>query len=162
MYDNIIVGIADYKVTKSPNKLVTLGLGSCIGICIYDTQNKIGGLAHIMLPCMPANNENALKSPSKYANTAIPLMIEELIQKGACHKNLVAKIIGGANMFENLSNSLHQTIGYRNQLSVKETLKNLKIPILKEELGGNVGRSITLNLEDLKLIVNVRGQSFEL
>ena len=80
MYDNIIVGIADYKVTKSPNKLVTLGLGSCIGICIYDTQNKIGGLAHIMLPCMPANNENALKSPSKYANTAIPLMIEEIIK----------------------------------------------------------------------------------
>lgn len=162
MTENIIVGIAEYKISSNPNKLVTLGLGSCIGICIYDTELKIGGLSHIMLPNMPVNKENFNGSPSKYADTAIPLMVEELIKNGASHKNLVAKIVGGANMFENISNSNNLTIGYRNQLSVKETLENLNIPILKEDLGGNVGRSITLDLKDLKLTIRVRGKSFEL
>ena len=75
--DYVKVGIADYKISANPNGLLTLGLGSCVGICLYDIKMQIGGLAHIMLP--DSSEFKVLKgSENKYAAIAIPEMVKEM------------------------------------------------------------------------------------
>ena len=96
MSETIMVGMADYKVGKTPAKLMTVGLGSCIGVCIYDWQLKIGGMAHIMLP---SSNESSGGKETKYADTCIGLMLADLYKLGAQTNRLRAKMAGGAQMF---------------------------------------------------------------
>ncbi|PKL19411.1 MAG: chemotaxis protein CheD [Spirochaetae bacterium HGW-Spirochaetae-5] len=152
-FDLINVGIADLGVAASPNTLRTI-LGSCVGICLYDPKMKIGGLSHIMLPSSkkPSNN---LK---KYADTAIPLMIEEMIKIGAARDQIVAKLAGGATMFKHSENSLMGDIGKNNILSVREILGQLKIPVLSEEVGGDYGRTIDFYLETGELKIKTIGK----
>ncbi|WP_315121902.1 chemotaxis protein CheD [uncultured Clostridium sp.] len=138
------VGIADLDVGKSPDKIITVGLGSCIGIALYDKTNAIGGLLHIMLP------DSALFSnvtnPLKFADLGIPILIEKMEQKGANKRNLKAKIAGGASMFNFSDKNLVMDIGNRNAVAVKKKLNELCIPIMGEDVGGNKGRTMILNL----------------
>jgi chemotaxis protein CheD len=152
-FDLINVGIADMGVAESPNTLRTI-LGSCVGICIYDPKAKIGGLSHIMLPSSkkPSNN---LK---KYADTAIPLMIDEMIKLGADSARMVAKLAGGATMFKHSENSLMGDIGKNNIVSVREILGSLKIPVLTEDVGGDYGRTIDFYLETGELKIKTIGK----
>ncbi|MBQ3421505.1 MAG: chemotaxis protein CheD [Romboutsia sp.] len=159
MDDKLVkINIADYKVSKYPNKLITLGLGSCIGICIYDEKNKIGGIAHIMLPEKPKNRTIDEKYYNKYADVAIEAMFNEIIKQGGKKDNLVAKIVGGANMFEKINTSPEDSIGFKNQIVVKKILQKLNIPIIAEELGGNTGRTLILDLKELKVSVRSKGE----
>ena len=141
------VGIADYKITTSPGGLLTLGLGSCVGVCIYDIDTRIGGLAHIMLP-----TESAFKGNSgvslKYADVAIPKMVDEMLLMGCQKRNLRAVVVGGGNMFINSTTPLEQSIGFRNQESVKSILSSLAIPIVAEDIGGNMGKTVYFDLND--------------
>lgn len=152
-FDLINVGIADMGVASSPNTLRTI-LGSCVGICIYDPKLKIGGLSHIMLPSSkkPSNN---LK---KYADTAIPLMIDEMLKTGADKGRLIAKLAGGATMFKYTENSLMGDIGKNNIISVKEILVSLRIPVISEEVGGDYGRTIDFYLETGELKIKSIGK----
>lgn len=152
-FDLINVGIADMAIAVSPNTLRTI-LGSCIGTCIYDPKLKIGGMSHIMLPSSkkPSNN---LK---KYADTAIPLMIDEMIKLGAQKERLVAKLAGGATMFKHSENSLMGEIGKNNIVSVREILAVMKIPVLSEEVGGDFGRTIDFYLETGELKIKTIGK----
>ena len=88
----INVGVAQVKISSSPSILRTI-LGSCVGICIYDRIKKIGGLAHILLP----NDQVKGANPEKYADTAIPLLVNQLIKDGAKKEFMSAKIAGGAS-----------------------------------------------------------------
>jgi chemotaxis protein CheD len=133
----ITVGIAELEVAEPPDILRTI-LGSCVGICLYDKKNKIGGLSHIMLPKINDKNSNK----KKYADTAIPLLLEEMLKKGAIIDSITAKIIGGATMFNIPNKSTLFNIGQSNILSVKEILNQLKIKIKAEDLGGDFGRTI--------------------
>ena len=146
----IKVGISDYKVAKSPYKLITLGLGSCVGIAIYDKINKVGGLSHIMLPDSTLFRREV--KVEKFADLAIPKMVEE-ITKGSRNKNLIAKIAGGASMFS-FTDETNGNIGYRNVVAVEEKLKELGIPILGKHTGGNIGRTMIVDLQDFT--VNIR------
>lgn len=141
MNRTIKVGMADLNIAKSPGVLITLGLGSCVGIALYDTETQMAGLAHIMLPSSKLIDNN--QNPAKFADTATELLINLMIEKGAIRKNLVAKIAGGAQMFsfKNHNNSL-LNIGERNVLATKEVLKEFNIPLLAEDTGGNFGRTI--------------------
>lgn len=152
-YDLINVGIADMGVAVSPNILRTI-LGSCVGICIYDPKMKIGGMAHIMLPSSKRPTSNI----KKYADTAIPLMITEMMELGADRDRMVAKLAGGATMFKHSENSLMGDIGKNNIQSVKEILLSLRIPVLSEELGGDFGRTIDFYLETGQLKIKTIGQ----
>ena len=133
----IRVNISDYKVVRHPDTLVTIGLGSCVGIVLYDKYSGIMGMAHIMLPRSTdyVNADNKMK----FADTCIPLMLEDMVKMGANKDNIKAKIAGGANMFSNMS---LENIGGKNSEEVIKTLNNLKIPILAKELGGSKGRTL--------------------
>lgn len=157
MSDEIKVGISDYKLGKSPEKLITLGLGSCVGIAIYDKSNRVGGLGHIMLPDSSLFKKDI--KPEKFADLAIPKMVEELA-KGRAYKSLVAKIAGGASMFNFPDKKLNSNIGERNVLAVQEKLKELGIPILASDTGGGIGRTMIVDLEDF--VVKIRTANREI
>ncbi|KYZ77618.1 chemotaxis protein CheD [Anaerosporomusa subterranea] len=145
MSELIKVGMADYKVGRAPASLITYGLGSCIGIAIYDPATKVGGLAHIMLP--DSKQARSSENPAKFADTAIPLMVNDMIKLGASKMRLRAKIAGGAQMFtfSNLTDIMR--IGERNAESVRIVLKALDISIIADDTGGNYGRTVELKLD---------------
>lgn len=139
------VGIADAAISISPNKLITLGLGSCIGVAFYDKKTKIGGLLHIMLP--DSSKFNNVENLYKYADTGIPLVIKEMEKMGANISRITAKIAGGASMFNFSDKKIKMDIGKRNSDAVKKILSYYKIPILAEEIGGTKGRTMIFKLE---------------
>lgn len=156
MDNNIKIGMADYKVGERDNILVTLGLGSCVGVIIYDSANKIAGMAHIMLPSSLEIKNNSNKM--KFADTCIDLMMSELLKKNVNKNSLKAKIAGGAQMFSVSLNSDSLNIGKRNVLAVKEKLKLLKIPIISEDVFGNHGRTIRFNCSNQELNIKSIGK----
>ncbi|ABZ84805.1 chemotaxis protein ched [Heliomicrobium modesticaldum Ice1] len=145
----IKVGMADLKAAKAPDNLMTSGLGSCIGICLYDAVAKVGGLAHIMLPA--STQARSSENKAKFADTAIPVLLEEMIKLGAIKSRLVAKIAGGAQMFSFPGASDVMRIGERNAEAVVLRLKQENIPLLARETGGNFGRTIELDTMTGKL-----------
>ena len=144
MPELIKVGMADYKVGRAPDTLISYGLGSCIGISLYDPQTKIGGLLHIMLP--DSNQSRANENRAKFADTGIPDMLNELIRMGAAKSRLVAKLAGGSQMFAFANASDIMRVGLRNASASKEILKKLSIPIVGEHTGGNYGRTVQIDL----------------
>lgn len=150
-FELVTVKIADQKTASSPDILRTV-LGSCIGICLYDPEKRVGGLSHIMLPSS-SDNDQARKE--KYADTAIPLLLERLIKLGADKRRIIAKIVGGATMFKISVDSLIGNIGNRNVEMVKKVLKENKIKIVAEEVGADHARTIDFYLETGK--VRIKG-----
>ena len=144
MPELIKVGMADYKVGRAPDTLISYGLGSCIGISLYDPQTKIGGLLHIMLP--DSNQSRANENRAKFADTGIPDMLNELIRMGAAKSRLVAKLAGGSQMFAFANASDIMRVGLRNASASKEILKKLSIPIVGEDTGGNCGCTVQIDL----------------
>lgn len=151
------VGISEYKIASVPAELVTYGLGSCLGITLYDPEKNIGGLAHTLLPKPKAGMDTSRMT--KFVDSSIRLMAEELVANGAAQERLEAKIFGGANMFEALQEWSGESIGQRNISCARETLNELNIPLTAEDVGGNFGRTLVFNLESGKVTVkSVREQ----
>ncbi|MFW5998152.1 MAG: chemotaxis protein CheD [Bacillota bacterium] len=145
--EKITVRMAEYNITESPNILKTVGLGSCIGIALYDKISKIGGLIHIMLPSGKKNI-----NPAKYADTGIPLLIEKMQISGASKWNLEAKLAGGAQMF-NIGNNSNMKIGKRNIKAVKKILKEKNIKITGEDVGDNFGRTMEFYTDEGNVVI---------
>ena len=141
----IKVGMADLNICKSPDMITTLGLGSCVGITLYDPVTKIGGLAHVMLPDSTSIRNNA--NIAKFADTGIDELIRRVVEAGASKSRLVAKIAGGAKMFEVSGTSDMGRIGDRNAEAARKKLAEHGIRILVDETGLNFGRTIELYCE---------------
>ena len=142
----ITIGIGEINVCKVPEALVTYALGSCVGVCLYDSTMKIAGLAHVMLPTStPAQTTN------RYADIAIVNLVKEMEKKGASKFRMTAKIAGGAKMFESASNNNIGHIGERNVEAVKAMLKELNIRIIASDTGANYGRTVYFYPDDGRL-----------
>ena len=146
MAELIKVGMADYKVGCAPATIISYGLGSCIGISLYDPQAKVGGLLHIMLP--DSTQARTTDNPAKFADTGLPLMLNDVIKLGANRHRLVAKIAGGSQMFAFANATDIMRVGARNAEAAKKILKELNIKLLAEDTGGNYGRTVQINLEN--------------
>ncbi len=141
MSEIIKVGMADLKTCVSPNGLITLGLGSCVGIAIRDPVTKIGGLVHVMLPDSTAIR-NGQHNIAKFADTGIVELVVQMERMGADRRRMVAKIAGGAQMFA-VENSSTMQVGRRNVEASIAVLGKLRIPILANDTGANYGRTVT-------------------
>ena len=141
----IKVGMADLKTGRAPDILTTLGLGSCIGIALWDPTTKIGGLAHVMLPDSTKlkNNTNI----AKFGDTGIRELLKQVLAHGANQRRLVAKIAGGACMFEMSGLSSVGHVGERNAEQARLVLQELKIPLVAQDTGLNYGRTVILDCE---------------
>lgn len=155
MAEIIKVGMADLNCTSSPGILTTLGLGSCVGVCLHDKLNKVSGMVHVMLPSslQIKNNSNV----AKFADTGIVKLLEDMQKLGANKNRIVCKIAGGAQMFNFNDSSDIMRIGYRNVTATKEVLQSLNIPILAEDTGGSYGRTIELYSETGMLLIKTIG-----
>lgn len=142
----VSVGISDLNIASAPQTIRTLGLGSCVGIVIYDLHNKISGLSHVMLPNSELTKQSKINE-FKYVDTAIPILLEKLYSQGARKYALKAKIAGGAQMFQFESSSDSMRIGPRNVEAVQQKLNELNIPIISMDVGGKKGRTIEFDPE---------------
>jgi chemotaxis protein CheD len=151
LIEAIKVGIAELKTAASPAKIITTGLGSCVGVCIWDPGSKIGGMVHVMLPDSTAGRY--VQNPAKFADTGVALLIEEIIRLGASRTRLAAKIAGGAQMFSFPGQSSIMKIGERNTEMVKKALELGKVKLLAEDTGGNYGRTIEFFTHNGDLVI---------
>lgn len=122
-----------------------------MGVCLYDPVSKVGGLGHIMLPKYPAGDPKENKY--RFADTCISEMIREMERLGGYRGKMVAKIAGGAKMFEVSGDSAFGNIGRRNVMAVKAMLAWFKIPIRAEDTGLNYGRTVYFYTENGSMIV---------
>ncbi|MBB5147852.1 MULTISPECIES: chemotaxis protein CheD [Ureibacillus] len=146
------VGIAQMDVVKSPDTIRTSGLGSCVGVVLYDETKKVAGLVHIMLPDSSLSRSETINC-AKFADTGIQGLLEMLLVEGAQKYRLKAKIAGGAQMFQFASDKNMMRIGPRNVEAVKKVLKELGIPLIAEDTGGNSGRTIEFDPDTSKLMI---------
>lgn len=138
------VSMADLNVIQQTGLIRTSGLGSCVGLTMYDSVLRVAGMAHVMLPTSSIARDGEL-NVAKYADTALPRLLEELLKMGSRKSNLVAKMAGGSQMFAFGGNNDTMRIGPRNTESCKATLVELGIPLIGEDTGGNYGRTIELD-----------------
>ena len=138
------IGIAEQKIAKGTDKIATLGLGSCLGLVLYDASGPTAGMVHIMLPNAPQSGEI---NKHKFADTAIYDLIEQLIWSGVRRSNLMAKVAGGAHMFSSAYHKDIINIGQRNIEVCRRILKESGIPLISEDVGGSSGRSIEFSCD---------------
>lgn len=153
----IKVGIADLNFVKAPDVIRTSGLGSCVGVIIFDPTLKIAGMAHVMLPDSNSSKKEDFNQ-YKYADTAIPILIETLINDGARKFALKAKIAGGAQMFAFSVKNDMLRIGERNVEAVKDLLEEYRIPLIAEDVHGNSGRTIEFSPDTSMLHIRTISQ----
>lgn len=140
MSEKIRVGMADLNICSSPDSIITLGLGSCVGVILYDPVKKIAGMLHAMLPDSTAirNNENR----KKFVDTGLDDLMTELEKAGAVRNRMVAKLAGGAQMFAFGSNNDMCRIGDKNVEASKKKLASFGIRLIAEDTGLNYGRTV--------------------
>lgn len=154
-----VVGIAECKVCSDPSgTLLTFGLGSCVALALYDSRKKIGGLLHVLLPESKFGSSSREFNPHMFADTGFSSLLKALLTEGARREDLVAKLAGGANM---LRASSLLDIGRRNSEVILHLLSENKIPVHGKSLGGTVGRSVELRLEDGAFRVRSLGRGEE-
>jgi chemotaxis protein CheD len=145
------VGIAEFAVTDDGAVLTTSGLGSCLGVALFDDGAGVAGLAHPMLPTAPDEPETA----AKYTDTAIHALVTEMCAAGAAVDGTRAKLAGGSAMFE--FDSQEQPIGERNLATARRTLERRDIPVVATDVGGSSGRSVRLDGATGTLVVKAAG-----
>ncbi|MBN1930361.1 MAG: chemotaxis protein CheD [Desulfobacterales bacterium] len=152
---NIIVGVSDMKVSNNPEaQLVTYSLGSCIGVAIYDSFAKVGGILHFMLPESSIDEIKAKNNPFMFADTGIPALFKSTYKLGAKKQRMKVAIVGGAQIMDQKG---FFNIGKRNHMAVRKIFwKNNVIPDY-EDVGGNVNRTVRLSIKDGNILIKASG-----
>ena len=161
MYEkkNLIVGIGDYKVINNTSIILkTIALGSCVGVIFFCSNTNIIGMAHIALPSSSINPVKASELPGYFADTGINSLLKEL-KKFGCSGKINAKIVGGASILDDKN---FFNIGNRNVFVIKQILQTLRIPILSEDVGGHISRTVTINNETKKVIISHKEKIWEI
>jgi chemotaxis protein CheD len=156
MNKQLTVGIADMKFSRQQGVLITYALGSCIGISLYDPMIKLGALVHIMLPEVLGSGDGNI---FKYADTALAETFRKIEIMGARKTRLIAKIAGGAKMFELQGNSTLGNIGARNITSVKQILREEGIRLAAADVGENYARTMSLDVTTGKVKIRTYGRA---
>lgn len=142
------VSIGELVVSDvSTDVLVAYGLGSCVAVCLYDPFARVGGMLHALLPAAPHSN-GIVKSPSKYVDRGVPLLIESMQRAGAVRRRTFAQVVGGAKMLAVPGNVDELNIGERNVIAARAALQSEAIPIQAEASGGTCGRTIRFYVGD--------------
>lgn len=150
-----VVTVADWAADQGATDLVTLGLGSCVAIMLYDKEAKVGGMAHVLLPSRSLARDAS--NPAKFPETAVPLLLQRMTQLGADPRRVVAKLAGGASMFAALMTPGTIQMGERNIVASRNALRDAAVPITGEAVGGAQGRSVRFHLADGRVDIRTVG-----
>ena len=139
-----VVGISDIYVSgNTEEEIITYSLGSCIGLTVYDPAVKIGGMIHYMLPLSKVSPDKAKVKPGMFADTGIPILFREMLNRGGNKDRLVIKVAGGSSLMDD--NKLFN-IGERNYLVLRKILWKNNLLINSEDIGGNLSRTLRLDI----------------
>jgi chemotaxis protein CheD len=142
----VVVRVADLRAGVAHDTLMTVGLGSCVAIVLYDAQARVGGMAHILLPS-PALSRND-SNPAKFPQSAVPRLIELMADRGARVQRITARLAGGASMFSALAPPGTIQMGERNLVAARQVLSSYGVPLVGEAVGGDFGRTVRLRVSD--------------
>ena len=142
--NELVIGVGDGGVSGDPEAvLVTYALGSCIAVMLHDPVAHVAGMVHYMLPessdCRP---ERELR-PCKFADTAIPLLLQAALAKGADKRRLLVYAAGGAQIMNDNSGF---NIGKRNCLALRKALWKFGLITHAEDTGGSLVRTVRLEV----------------
>ena len=152
MKGEIIVKVADLRFGTGKDILVTIGLGSCVAIVLYDATARVGGLAHVLLPSPALSRQDA--NPAKFPQMAVPRLLELMGQQGASIRRISARLVGGASMFSGLGAPGTIQMGERNVVASRQTLHQHVVAIVGEATGGDFGRTVRLWVADGRVEVS--------
>jgi len=156
MGDIIRVKMADMNVCRAPDRITTLGLGSCVGLVLFNIETATCGMIHIMLPDSSIMKDTS--NPAKFADTGIDLLIQKLGGMGINRRSLCAKMAGGATMFKMSKGTEFLNVGDRNVDAVKRILNERSIPIISSDCGGTYGRTIEFDPVTFRLMIRAIGK----
>lgn len=160
MLKQIVVNIADMKISKNPDEvLVTYSLGSCVAVALYDPFTSIAGLIHIMLPESSIEKQIANINPYKYVDLGIPVLYKEMFKMGVKRNHVITKVIGGSNVMDK---NKYFNIGERNYLAVRKMLWRNNMIIHKEDVGGTKSRTVRIYTSTGKVIISNSYEEYEL
>ena len=157
MGEVIRVGMADLKICRAPDRITTLGLGSCIGLVLFDIKTATCGMLHFMLP--DSSIVHHFENVAKFADTGIKALIKKLEMEGIPKRALCAKMAGGAKMFSVSSGGDFLKIGERNTEAARRLLQDLDIPIIASDCGGTFGRTIEFDPVTFRLQIRALGKN---
>jgi chemotaxis protein CheD len=149
---DLLVRVADLNVGGNGDALVTVGLGSCVAIVLHDAGAKVGGMAHVLLPSPGLSRRH--ENPGKCPQTAVPVLLERMAQRGASPRRITARIAGGASMFAALSPLATVHMGERNVVASRETLRQLGLPLVGEDVGADYGRTVRFRVADGRMEIS--------
>ena len=153
----IIVGVSDMKVSNDPNsEIVTYSLGSCIGLVVFDPVVKVGGILHYMLPESSLDREKAERNPYMFADSGIPLLFKESYKYDAVKKRMKVYVFGGSQILDQKG---FFNIGKRNYMALKKLLFKNNVLINYEDVGGNVNRTVRLEIKTGDIFVKTSGSN---
>jgi chemotaxis protein CheD len=154
-----VVGVADMKLAVQPGDvLVTHGLGSCLGITIYDPVARVGGMLHVMMPVSSANPDKARVNPYMFVDTGIPAFVRALELAGAVLRRCEVKVAGGAAV----SATDYFAIGKRNFITLKKVLWKASVLLAAEDVGGSIARTMYLQVGDGHVWLSTAGKTRDL
>ncbi len=134
-------------------ELVSIGLGSCVGVALLDVEAGVAGLAHVMLPLANA----AYSAPAKFADRGIPALVASVQRAGARRERVEAVLVGGAQMFGKAGVSASLDLGTRNEAAVREALAREQLPVRAAATGGDRGRTVRVRLDGPRVLVKEAG-----
>jgi chemotaxis protein CheD len=140
----LVVRVGELLVTDAPAVLAAVALGSCVAIMLYDERSRIGGLAHVLLPSQGMSRIKG--EPGRFAQTAVPVLVERMIARGARAPSVTARLVGGASMFVSLTPPGAIQMGERNVVAAREALHRHGIRLVGEAVGGDFGRTVEFDL----------------
>ena len=138
--------MADLRCGLADDTLVTVGLGSCVAILLYDAEARVGGMAHILLPSPALSRKDG--NPAKFPQTAVPRLIELMAADGAKPQRISARLAGGASMFAALAPPGTIQMGERNLVAARQVLNTHRVPLVGEAVGGDFGRTVRFRVGD--------------
>lgn len=155
MYNTVAVGLGEIKISRDPGELlVAYGLGSCLGIGVFDPIARVAGMLHAILPANPnGSSENA----GKYVDTGVALLLEQMIKLGGERRRFILRMAGGANMLIAPGMSSVLNVGSRNVESAFAIFTTLNLKLASHEVGGNVGRTVRFYVADGRMTIRTMG-----
>jgi chemotaxis protein CheD len=154
--DSVSVGLGECRTAAKSGHMSVRGLGSCVAIVLHDPERKIGGIAHVVLPSHTLARDQSM--PAKFADTAVPHLLQELRDRGARDDGLVVRLIGGASMFAPLNPSSNVHMGTRNVAACRQAVAAAGLTVVGEDVGGETGRSLLFDVEEGTVTVRSLGQ----
>ncbi len=148
--ERVIIGPGEYY-TSAEDEIISTVLGSCVSVCLHDEYTGFGGMNHFILARSKSAETEGEEDQGRYGETAMKLLVDDLLSLGAMRRTIIAKVFGGASVLGRCCQS--NRLFSENSELAKEFLETDGIPILASDVGGNEARRLYFDVRSGKVMV---------